>query len=274
MKAKGRKGLRLLLLGVCLVSTVLLAGKLLAGSDGEDSYDQAARIARSAPRPTVQVPAETVPPQTQPREILWIPEPVADTDPNLEELQNIDLDALRQINPDVIGWILIPDTVIDYPLLQGQDNDYYLKHTWQKKKNAVGSIFMEHRNSADYTDFNTIVYGHNMNNGSMFASLRRYGGEKYWKEHPSVYLVTDEGIFRYDVFSAYRAEVGSTTYGLSFHQEKTRKEFLIHALTSSRIDTGVVPEITDRVLTLSTCSGAGYSTRWVVHARLKMLQQE
>ena len=216
----------------------------------------------------------TEPVITEPEEIRWVPAPVEEEDPHLDTLAETDLDALRQVNEDIIGWILIPDTVINYPLLQGEDNDYYLKHTWQGKKNVAGAIFMEYRNEPDYEDFNTILYGHNMNNGSMFASLRRYAGEKYWKKHPYVYLATDAGVYRYEVFSAYRADVGSTTYGLSFQQEETRKEFLIHALENSKINTGVIPEITDRILTLSTCSGAGYSTRWVVHARLKMVQEQ
>lgn len=273
MDPKMKKWMRLILVVVFAVSTALLAGRLLQGADGEDSYDDALAIAMQAPKeapPAPAVPEHTVQEVPEPR---WVPAPVEEDDPNLETLAAIDLDALREVNPDVIGWILIPDTVINYPLLQGEDNEYYLKHTWEGKKNAVGSIFLEYRNEPDFEDYNTIIYGHNMNNGSMFASLRKYAGEKYFTQHPYVYLVTDAGIFRYDVFSSYKAAVDSVTYGLSFRQEETKAEFLINALENSQFDAGIIPEAQDRILTLSTCSGAGYSSRWVVHARLKMVQE-
>lgn len=86
------------------------------------------------------------------------------------------------------GWILIPNTVISYPLLQGEDNQYYLNHTWKKWTSAVGAIFMDSQNNPNLTDFNTIVYGHRMNNGSMFASLKNYKKQSYWQAHPCVYI--------------------------------------------------------------------------------------
>ena len=273
MEPRMKKRLRMVLAAVFAVSTLLLAGRLLQGAGGEEAYEDALAIAMQNPKPVSAEPKETEPLPTEPREIRWVPAPVEEEDPHLAELAAMDLDALRQINPDVIGWIRIPDTVIDYPLLQGEDNEYYLKHTWEEKKNAVGSIFLECRNSPDLTDYNTIIYGHNMNNGSMFASLRKYAGETYFTQHPYVYLVTDDGVLRYDVFSSYKADVDGVTYGLSFRQEETKAEFLIHALENSSFDAGIVPESQDRILTLSTCSGAGYSTRWVVHARLKMVQE-
>ena len=92
--------------------------------------------------------------------------------------------------------------------------------------------------------------------------------------HPYIYLTTDAGVYRYEVFSSYKADVDGETYGLSFELVKTKARFLLHALENSVIDTGIMPDVTDRILTLSTCSGAGYTTRWVVHARLKMVEVE
>ena len=137
----------------------------------------------------------------------------------------------------------------------------------------MGSVFLESRNRPDFTDWNTIVYAHNMDNGTMFAGLHRYKQQKYWQEHPYVYIVTDAGVLRYEVFSSYNAEVDSKTYGLSFRQRETREEFIAMALEKSQIDTGIVPEVTDQILTLSTCSG-GEETRRVVHARLPMIRVE
>ena len=102
-------------------------------------------------------------------------EPVTEeVDPVAEALRATDLPALQAVNEDVVGWIQIPDTVISYPLMHGENNDLYLDHTWDLKTNAVGAIFMDYRNSGDLSDFNTIIYGHNMLNGSMFAGLSHF----------------------------------------------------------------------------------------------------
>lgn len=270
------KEMRTLLNGILVVfflfGITMMLRQARDNSSGGSSYDDALQIALSDDVGTV-LTEETQPAETEEQK-QWIPAPIEDEDAHVQTLEAISLDALREINPDVLGWILIPDTKVNYPILQGEDNDFYLKHTWEGKKNSVGSIFLEHRNTSDFTDFNTIVYGHNMNDGSMFANIKRYESMWYWERHPYIYIRTDAGVFRYEVFSSYRAELTGSAYGLSFYQQETRANFLINALEASRIDTGIEPALTDRILTLSTCSGAGYSNRWVVHARLKMIQEE
>jgi len=265
-----RKILTALLVVVFLFSMFLFLRQQMDNAAGSSTYDSALQMATSGKKSEVTAVPETAPEA----ERIWIPAPIEEEDPHLRTLEDIDLDALREVNPDVVGWILIPDTQVNYPLMQGTDNDYYLKNTWDGKRYAVGSIFLEHLCSPDFTDFNTIVYGHNMNNGSMFAGLREYRNTQYWEQHPYVYILSDEGIYRYEIFSSYKARTDSSAYGLSFNQAKTRVNFLTEAIEQSNIQTGLVPDLTDRILTLSTCSGAGYSTRWVVHARLKMIQAE
>lgn len=274
MKEPVRRGLRLLLFVVFLVSTALLIRQQLDKLSGGESYAHARQIATAEPAEETQAPAEAEMESAPSPETVWVPAPVEEEDPVLEKLTSVDLEVLRQTNADVVGWIHIPDSKVDYPLLQGTDNDYYLHHTWDGKSNAVGSIFLEYQNSPDLTDFNTIVYGHNMNNGSMFASLRSYATKGYWQARPYVYVVCEEGVYRYEVFSSYKADLDSPVYGLSFDLTETKAEFLLHAMEQSVIDTGVMPDVTDRILTLSTCSGAGYTNRWVVHARLKMVETE
>lgn len=266
-----RTVLTLLLAAVFIISTALLLRQMGDNSSGQDAYGDAIAIAsggesREIPEPTVEETTQPTEPET-----VWVPAPV-EGDPMMEEMAAIDLAALREVNGDVVGWIRIPDTKIDYPLMQGEDNEHYLKHTWKGGKNVVGSIFLESRNSPDLTDYNTIVYGHNMSNGSMFAGLHKFRKQDYWEDHPYVYIATDDGVFRYEIFASYRADVESPAYGLSFNQMKTRTTFLQHSQESSVIDTGIQPEKTDRIVTLSTCSGAGYSNRWVVQARLKMVE--
>jgi len=275
MNRKTKKMLSFLLLVVFLVSTGFLIRNFFGYSGGDEDYSDAAALARSdAPQemePTRETVAVTVPPETPAEPVMvWVPAPLAEPDPKMEKLRETDLDALRKVNKDVLGWIHIPGSKIDYPILQGEDNEYYLKRTWKGHRNPVGSIFLESMNSPDFTDWNTIIYGHNMSDGSMFAPLHRFKRQEYWETHPYVYIVTDAGVLRYEVFSSYNAKVGSKTYGLSFRQMETREEFIAMALEKSQIDTGIVPEVTDQIITLSTCSG-GEETRRVVHARMPMM---
>jgi sortase B len=209
-----------------------------------------------------------------PKEILaeepqgWQEAPVYD-DPHYDAMKEVDLTALREVNPDVIGWIRIPGTQIDYPLMQGEDNQYYLERTWKGEPNAAGSIFLEQHCSADLSDFNTIIYGHRMKNGSMFAALKYYNKMDYLQEHPYVYILDDAGLHRYEVFSAYEASVTGTTYRLAIEDDEIKQKFIDDCSGWSVIETGVEPTIRDRMLTLSTCTGRGYETRWVVQAVLR-----
>lgn len=274
MKEYGRRIITILLVVLFLFSLFMMFRQQRDRDAGHDTYVRAQQLAASSEKPDPEPSEETTPtepPESKNAEYRWIPAPVEEEDAHIRYLEAIDLAALRETNPDVLGWIFIPDTPIDHPLLQGEDNEYYLKRTWEGNRNIMGSIFLETENTPDFTDYNTIVYGHNMNDGSMFAEIKQYRDQEYAQQHPYVYILNDAGAFRYEVFAAYEADVESSTYGLSFNQEKTRINFLADAASNSDIAMGVEPALTDRILTLSTCTGTGYSTRWVVQARLKMI---
>ena len=275
MKEQGKKVITVILVGAFLISFFMMLRQEKDKTAGHDTYEAVRQLAVSSPEketePTEQPAVELVPAVTEAAEYGWIPASVDEADEYVKTLSAIDLEALQKKNPDVVGWILIPGTQVDFPLLQGEDNEYYLKRTWDGERNNMGSIFLETENSPDFTDFNTIVYGHNMNDGSMFAEIKQYIDQDYAAQHPYVYIRSGEGVFRYEVFAAYEAGVESATYGLSFNQEKTRINFLAEAEKQSEIHMGIEPALTDRILTLSTCTGTGYSSRWVVQASLKML---
>lgn len=274
MKKRIRKLIMGILLVVFLVSTALMLRQFLDNAGGEAAYAEAVQIAGTRQEKPEPQKTEPVSPQTEPGGepvCRWVSAPV-ENDPVMEELANINLAALREENPDVVGWIRIPDTKIDYPLMQGEDNDFYLNHTWKKEPSSVGSIFLEWGSSPDLTDFNTIVYGHNMNNGAMFADLELFSLKKFWQTHPYVYLRTDAGVYRYEIFAFYQAEVDSLTYALNPQRDDTKEAFLKLAQESAWFDSGIRPALTDRFLTLSTCSGANYDYRYVVQARLPMVE--
>lgn len=108
----------------------------------------------------------------------------------------VDFKALKKINPDIVAWIRIPDTSIDYPVVQGNDDSYYLTHTFKKTEHVAGAIFLDSDNNADFSDDKNIIYGHNMKDGSMFRGLRNFLGDKFLKEHHILYLyLPDEGVW-------------------------------------------------------------------------------
>ena len=190
-------------------------------------------------------------------------------DPYMTMLAETDLDALREINPDIIGWILIPETNLSYPITQGENNQYYLNHTWQGTRNAMGAIFMEQTCSPDFSDFNTIIYGHRMNNETMFGTLRGYQNPDFWREHPSVYIMDAAAVRRYEIFAAGEPGIRDIVYRLDLEENNMQQEFIDFCLEHSQIDTNIVPTAEDQILTLSTCTSRGHATRWVVQGVLQ-----
>ena len=190
-------------------------------------------------------------------------------------LADMDLEALQEINPDVIGWIAIPGTKLSYPLVQGEDNEFYLDHNWKKESNISGAIFLESTNQRNFSDFHTIIYGHRMRDNSMFGLLKYYQESAYWKEHPDFYVAVGKNIYRYAVFSAHETSITSHVYRLDLEEKGLEKEFLQFCIGSSVLLTDSIPEweaytTTSKVqvVTLSTCTGRGHTTRWVVQGYL------
>ena len=275
MEDKLRKIISIALVVVLVPSLIIYLNQRRDKSESEKIYESALNIATSgtatpAPMATME-PVEEPEATERATKSGWIPEPIEEEDPILKEMEEIDLAGLKEVNPDVVAWIRIPGTKINYPIVQGEDNEYYLKHTWDNKRNYTGSIYMESQNTKKFTNYNTIVYGHNMANDSMFGQLSSYKRQSYWEEHPYVYIRTESSVLRYDIFASYETELDSPTYGLSFKQKKTRTNFLAYAAEKSEIETGIEPPYTDLILTLSTCSGDD-EVRRVVQARLKMMR--
>lgn len=183
--------------------------------------------------------------------------------------EDMDLAKLREKNEDVFGWIYIPGADISYPLLDGEDNTYYLTHTWDRQWNQSGSIFLEQGCSKDLSDFNTIIYGHNMRNGTMLSNLKSYMDGSYLEKAPRIYIASEENIKTYDIYAAYEAEVNSSAFWLNTEDENLKQQFIDESLEKSLFVSGVVPNPTDHILTLSTCTGNGHEKRMIVQAVLK-----
>lgn len=134
----------------------------------------------------------------------------------LKAPMDIDFASLKSVNDDVVGWIYVeavPD--INYPIVHGKDNETYLHRTYEKNYNFAGTIFVDYENKGDFSDCNTIVYGHNMKNGSMFAQLKKFTqDEETYKKSKYFWIFTPEKNYRYEIISAYTTGVNSDTYTL------------------------------------------------------------
>ncbi len=251
MTGKTVKYIRILLIIVLAVSLGGILKKQLDYKKGNDNYEAAKEIAKIEVSKPVVDEVEVV-----------------EKDEIMLSLEEMDLKALQDENSDVLGWILIPDTNISYPVVQNDDNDYYLSHTWNKEKSSVGAIFMDYRNSSDYSDYNTILYGHRMYNDTMFAELKYYSKEDFWKEHPYVYILDEAGAKKYNIFAAYEAYTDAILYRPGLTEVSDKYEFAKTAEDLAVYDTGITIGSEDNILTLVTCTGQGYATRWIVQAVL------
>ena len=277
MKKRTRRILSGILLLIAIFAAVRFTQSVLESRRSQEDYQMALEIAgghaeteETVPETTAQTePVQEEIPETEPAPPET--EPPMPDDPVIEELMAMDLEALREVNEDVIGWIQIPDTAVTYPLLQWTDNDFYLHHTWQQHKNGAGSIFMDYQSAPDFSDFNTIIYGHNMRNGTMFSSLRSYAVPGYWEKHPYFYIRSDAGVARYDIFAIQSVSTDSIIYGLGIDTTQRKQQFLRFAADYSLVDTGLMPTTDDSIVTLSTCTGNGHAHRWVV---IGMLNEE
>lgn len=186
----------------------------------------------------------------------------------------VDFEELQKMNPDIYGWITLPGTDIDYPVVQSStDNSYYLDHSAEQTESVSGAIFSENYNSKTFDDYITVLYGHNMRDGSMFAGLHQYGDNIFMKEHEDIIVYLPDAILKYKIFAAYLTDDKHVL--LYYNQGKTednRKAYINEIMDQRRMEaslntTASVDEHS-KILTLSTCHNSGNSYRYLVQAYL------
>ena len=181
---------------------------------------------------------------------------VAETE--LAELP-IDFEGLWEINPEIYAWIRIPDTNIDYPILQheGEDQGYYLTRDIYGENSQAGSIYTEHYNRRDFTDPNTLLYGHNMKNGSMFHNVRYFAEREYFDEHEDLYIYVPGKILKYQIITCYEYDDRHILGSFDFSDEEVFAEYLEEIMNPRSMYTmvreGVELTTENRIVTLSTC---------------------
>ena len=179
----------------------------------------------------------------------------------------IDFDSLLAVNEDIVGWLKISALDISYPIVQSEDNDYYLHRTFERTENFAGCIFMNCDNADDFTDQNTIIYGHNMKDGSMFGKLKQFKEAEVFEKSKYFWVFAPDKIYQYRIFSAATVNKTGLFYHVVFKDEDFDK-WKNSAFENSVVENSDVQlESDDRVVTLSTCTGDD-STRFVVLGKL------
>ena len=181
---------------------------------------------------------------------------------------SIDFESLQAINSDIIGWIYCEDTPINYPILKGEDNDTYLHHTYEGSYSSAGSIFVDAANRSEFADSNTIIYGHNMKNGSMFASLQNWLDQEYYEEHPIMWLLTPKQDYKIVLFSGYATSVYSDTYTIFTGSGAQLNDYLENCVEQSDFQADVELDQKGYYVLLSTCAYMFENARYVLHGML------
>lgn len=245
-----KRKLPLILLCIAFLAIAVFSGYQLAGIlseywEGEQTYDELTQyVSVASPTPPVNEEAST---------------PVDDT-----VWPDVDFEALKAINPDIVGWIYLEGTEINYPVVRGSDNDYYLNKLYDGTPNGSGSIFMDYRNEPNFVDKNNILYGHSMKNGTMFTAIKRFKNQAYYDEHPVALLMTPEKNYKVEFFTGYIANVEQDAWNYYFDTEDAFQHWLDSSKSKSTFASEVVPTVDDEILTLSTCTYEFDNARYVL----------
>ncbi len=198
-------------------------------------------------------------------EELFIPEETKNNDPIPPIAVNFD--SLLNRNKDVVGWLYCPDTVINYPVVQGEDNDRYLHRDLDGKYLVSGTLFADYRNGALNEDANYIIYGHNMKNGTMFSALAKYKEQAYYDRHPVMYYLTPNGDYKLELLAGLVVKRDDKIYDPTLDEEAF-SALLSDYIAKSTFKSDIKPEYTDTIVTLSTCSYEFDNARYIVIGRL------
>ena len=229
---------------IVLIALLAIGVLLFSYKQSSDDYTQLAQEARVESTTTETVAAETAEETMPTVPLVDIP---------------IDFSYLKEQNEDIIGWITVDGTIIDYPILYDSSNMlYYLKHNYAGTATDYGSIFVLSENADDFTDFNTLVYGHNMLDGKMFAQLHKFRNSSFFDEHGQILIYTPDRKLTYQVFAAYRTDNLNIIVNNDFSTEALQEAYIERIYTHTDFalfKPEYLVSASDRIITLSTCIG-------------------
>ncbi len=239
-------------------------------------YQTATAQPSPTPSPTPTSAPSLAAPKLLPPTATTAPTPTPN--PHAEELQQalslveIDFPAWQSLNSDVQAWIHNEAIRVDHPVLKSPDNEYYLTRDLDLSYKAMGSIFFDFRNNSDFSDPNTIIYGHNFDNGLMFSNLVWYKSQQFYEQNPFYYLYTPEQVYRVDIAAGIVVSETDTTYLVVDFSSDLEFSSLIQAIEkNSVIETEIELTPGDQLVTLYTCTNDWQGQRFVVIGKLTPL---
>lgn len=257
----------LLLIVIFIYSVFRLSGYYLQYRAQENAQEEAARrYTREAPgyEKQAEEPALKISAEDQAKT-----EDVGDSKDAVCPIA-VDFDALLAENGDIVGWLYCEGTNINYPLVQGKDNDYYLHHSYDRKESRTGAIFVDAENRPRFTDSNTIIYGHHMKNGGMFARLVDFSDQEYFDAHSVMWLLTPEQTYKVQLLGGYLTSADSDSYTIFAGACEEFDDYLAGVRAASDVHTEEEMPSDGRYIMLSTCEYDFEDARYVLHGRIEI----
>ena len=180
----------------------------------------------------------------------------------------VDFNVLKEINPDVIGWLYYKDTVIDYPVVQGENNEMYLSMLFDRTWGGCGTLFADCITEDPFRQFNTIVYGHHMKDGTMFACLKELRDPEYCAKNPKLKLITPDGVFDLEIWAFLNEPADSNIYLTNIKSEEDKQMYLELAESLASYTTDVEVTTQDRLVMLSTCAYEFEDARYIIVCKM------
>ena len=180
----------------------------------------------------------------------------------------VDFKELKELNDEIIGWIYCEDTPINFPVVQADDNDFYIDHSYDRRANPCGAAFADAYNTRDFGDSNTIIYGHHLINGAAFASLEKWLDQEFFDEHPIMWILTPEQDYRVELFSAYYVSAFGDAYTLFRYPTAELGEYLAAAMDRAEASADVELDVEAKYVMLSTCAYVFDYARAVLHGKM------
>ncbi len=172
-----------------------------------------------------------------------------------EEESKINFEELQSINPDIIAWIYVGGTNINYPILQSKSNTYYLKHNYKKEYSGAGSIYMDANADKDFNSQNTFIYGHYTGNKTMFGEIGNFMRQDFFDTHKEIFIYTPTNTYIVDLFSVYVDEANSNSYQMNYASAEELEDYIKMIQSKSKIKSNIEDiSIEDRIITFYSCS--------------------
>ena len=259
---------------IFLLSSTMALKTVIESSKAKSDYSELQALMRQAEyeNTVVATKNEAEPAVTNETGLNVAEKPaVANAEPPIiiqRQKTSMDFSALKEINPDIIGWIRAEGTNIDYPIAQTDNNEYYLNHLYNKDWNSNGTIFADYRNTGDFSDRNTVIYGHHMKNGTMFHALEEYKDQDFYDANPTMMLFTPDGDYIIELICGTIEDGNYQFVKFDFDSEESFIQYIEGFRSRSTFVSDVEVQPGDNIVSLCTCSYEWTNARYMVIGKL------